>query len=163
MEKEPRSGRVKTRLGRHRSGSRSAVVSGPVLCRLRRLREPHWPLVLAVAPDREGMNGAVVAATRTGGGDRLGHPGCRTASLCRSFCGAWPSRCRSRPGHRSPLLAERGAGCFAAGAVRRDKLVRRTCIERHARLGPGLRWGLAATLADVDTGDDLKRQIRRLN
>jgi hypothetical protein len=26
-----------------------------------------------------------------------------------------------------------------------------------------LRWGLAATLADVDTGDDLKRQIRRLN
>ncbi|WP_299968567.1 TIGR04282 family arsenosugar biosynthesis glycosyltransferase [uncultured Roseobacter sp.] len=56
MLKEPRPGRVKTRLGRdiglvpaawwfrHQAGSL-----------IRRLQDPRWDLVLAVSPDREGM------------------------------------------------------------------------------------------------------------
>lgn len=60
MVKEPRPGRVKTRLGRDigmvgaawwfRHQTRSLV---------RRLRDPRWQIVLAVTPDREGMNSRV--------------------------------------------------------------------------------------------------------
>ncbi|UWR02554.1 TIGR04282 family arsenosugar biosynthesis glycosyltransferase [Ruegeria conchae] len=60
MAKEPRPGRVKTRLGRDigmvgaawwfRHQTRSLI---------RRLRDPRWQIVLAVSPDREGMNSRV--------------------------------------------------------------------------------------------------------
>ncbi len=60
MVKEPRPGRVKTRLGRDigmvgaawwfRHQTRSLI---------RRLRDPRWQIVLAVSPDREGMNSRV--------------------------------------------------------------------------------------------------------
>ena len=60
MVKEPRPGRVKTRLGRDigmvgaawwfRHQTRSLV---------RRLRDPRWQIVLAVSPDREGMKSRV--------------------------------------------------------------------------------------------------------
>ncbi|WP_319545463.1 TIGR04282 family arsenosugar biosynthesis glycosyltransferase [Ruegeria conchae] len=60
MVKEPRPGRVKTRLGRDvgmvgaawwfRHQTRSLI---------RRLRDPRWQIVLAVSPDREGMKSRV--------------------------------------------------------------------------------------------------------
>lgn len=60
MVKEPRPGRVKTRLGRDiglveaawwfRHQTRSLI---------RRLRDPRWQIVLAVSPDREGLNSCV--------------------------------------------------------------------------------------------------------
>lgn len=60
MVKEPRPGRVKSRLGRE-TGMTSAAwwfrhqVRG-LLCRL---EDPRWDLVLAVTPDREGLRSRV--------------------------------------------------------------------------------------------------------
>ncbi len=80
MVKEPRPGRVKTRLGRDigmvgaawwfRHQTRSLI---------RRLRDPRWQIVLAVAPDQEGLTSRVwpadlprTAQGRGDLGDRMG-------------------------------------------------------------------------------------------
>ena len=80
MVKEPLPGRVKTRLGRDigmiaaawwfRHQTRSLI---------RRLRDPRWQIVLAVSPDREGLNSRIwpidlprVAQGRGNLGDRMG-------------------------------------------------------------------------------------------
>jgi rSAM/selenodomain-associated transferase 1 len=56
MLKEPRPGRVKTRLGRDIGMIDAAWWFRHQSARLiRRLRDPRWQLVLAVAPDRAGM------------------------------------------------------------------------------------------------------------
>ena len=56
MVKEPRAGRVKTRLGRD-IGMTSAAWWYRHQCArlLRRLRDARWDIVLAVSPDREGL------------------------------------------------------------------------------------------------------------
>jgi rSAM/selenodomain-associated transferase 1 len=60
MLKEPRVGRVKTRLGRDIGMVRAAWwFRHQSASLLRRLRDPRWQLVLAVAPDREGMQSAL--------------------------------------------------------------------------------------------------------
>jgi len=60
MLKEPRAGRVKTRLGRD-IGMVSAAwwFRHQVRPLLRRLDDPRWNLLLAVAPDRAGMTSRV--------------------------------------------------------------------------------------------------------
>ena len=80
MVKEPRPGRVKTRLGRDigmvgaawwfRHQTRSLI---------RRLRDPRWQIVLAVSPDRAGLTSRIwpadlPRAAQEGGdlGDRMG-------------------------------------------------------------------------------------------
>ena len=56
MVKEPRPGRVKTRLGRGIGMTSAAWWYRHQTERLlRRLRDPRWEIVLAVAPDREGL------------------------------------------------------------------------------------------------------------
>ncbi len=60
MVKEPRPGRVKTRLG-HEIGMVAAAwwfrhQTGSLL---RRVRDPRWRVVLAVSPDREGLSSRV--------------------------------------------------------------------------------------------------------
>jgi len=56
MVKEPRPGRVKTRLGRGIGPTGAAWWFRHQSARLlRRLRDPRWQLVLAVTPDRAGM------------------------------------------------------------------------------------------------------------
>ncbi|MEO0829992.1 MAG: DUF2064 domain-containing protein, partial [Pseudomonadota bacterium] len=56
MVKEPRPGRVKTRLGRSIGMTDAAWWYRHQTARLlRRLHDPRWDIVLAVAPDREGM------------------------------------------------------------------------------------------------------------
>lgn len=60
MVKEPRPGRVKTRLGREIGMTTAAWwFRHQVAGLLRRLDDPRWDLVLAVAPDREGMSSRV--------------------------------------------------------------------------------------------------------
>jgi rSAM/selenodomain-associated transferase 1 len=60
MVKEPRPGRVKTRLGRDIGMTASAWWFRLQTRRLlRRLRDPRWDIVLAVSPDREGMQSRV--------------------------------------------------------------------------------------------------------
>lgn len=56
MVKEPRPGRVKTRLGRDIGMTAAAWwFRHQVRALLRRVRDPRWYVVLAVAPDRQGM------------------------------------------------------------------------------------------------------------
>ena len=56
MVKEPRPGRVKTRLGRHIGMTTAAWwFRHQTQALIRRLSDPRWRLVLAVSPDREGM------------------------------------------------------------------------------------------------------------
>ncbi len=56
MLKEPRPGRVKTRLGREIGPVAAAWWFRHQTARLiRRLRDPRWALLLAVSPDREGL------------------------------------------------------------------------------------------------------------
>ena len=56
MVKEPRPGQVKTRLGRRIGMTQAAWWYRHQTRRLfRRLRDPRWDIVLAVAPDRAGL------------------------------------------------------------------------------------------------------------
>lgn len=56
MVKEPRPGRVKTRLGRDIGMVQAAWwFRHQSTALIRRLRDPRWQIVLSVAPDREGM------------------------------------------------------------------------------------------------------------
>ncbi len=56
MLKEPRPGRVKTRLGRDLGHTAAAWwFRHQSAALLRRLRDPRWELILAVAPDRAGL------------------------------------------------------------------------------------------------------------
>lgn len=60
MVKEPRPGRVKTRLGRDIGMTASAWWFRHQTRRLlRRVQDPRWQIVLAVAPDVEGMKSRV--------------------------------------------------------------------------------------------------------
>lgn len=60
MVKEPRPGRVKTRLGRDIGMTNAAWWFRHQTRRLiRRLRDPRWEILLAVAPDREGLESRV--------------------------------------------------------------------------------------------------------
>ncbi|MCX7558136.1 TIGR04282 family arsenosugar biosynthesis glycosyltransferase [Sulfitobacter sp. F26204] len=74
MVKEPRPGRVKTRLGRD-LGMTSAAWWFRHQTRwvLRALRDPRWDLVLAVSPDREGLTSRIwpgdLPRLPQGGGD----------------------------------------------------------------------------------------------
>ena len=60
MVKEPRPGRVKTRLARD-IGSTTAAWWFRHQCGglIRRLRDPRWQMILAVSPDREGMRSRI--------------------------------------------------------------------------------------------------------
>lgn len=56
MVKEPRPGRVKTRLGKEIGMTTAAWWFRHQTCNLlRRLKDPRWQLILAVTPDREGL------------------------------------------------------------------------------------------------------------
>jgi len=60
MVKEPRPGRVKTRLGRSIGMTTAAWwFRHQTRSLIRRLRDPRWNVVLAVAPDAEGMTSRV--------------------------------------------------------------------------------------------------------
>lgn len=60
MVKLPRAGQVKTRLGREISMVGAAWWYRHQLRRLlRRLRDPRWRIVLAVSPDRDGLNARI--------------------------------------------------------------------------------------------------------
>ncbi|KIC40697.1 hypothetical protein RA27_13095 [Ruegeria sp. ANG-R] len=80
MVKEPRPGRVKTRLGRDIGMTGAAWwFRHQTRSLTRRLRDPRWQIVLAVSPDREGMRSRVwpvdlprAAQGRGDLGDRMG-------------------------------------------------------------------------------------------
>lgn len=188
MVKEPRPGRVKTRLGqgigmvpaawwfRHRTAAL-----------IRELDDPRWETVLAVSPDREGMTSRVwpryLPRIAQGPGD-LGQrmarifrslppgpvlivggdiPGVRAGHVARAF--------RLLGRHDAVLGPATDGGYWAVGLKRVGAV--------PARLFDGVRWStehaladtlaslrgarvaLGDTLADVDTAADLARVSRR--
>lgn len=86
MVKEPRPGRVKTRLGRDigmigaawwfRHQTRSLI---------RRLRDPRWQIVLAVSPDREGLTSRIWPADLPRAGQGRGDLGDRMGRMLQGM------------------------------------------------------------------------------
>ncbi len=88
MVKEPRPGRVKTRLGADIGMTAAAWWFRHQTCSLlRRLRDPRWELVIAVSPDREGLISRVWPAHLRRVPQGAGDLGDRMARLLRSFPG----------------------------------------------------------------------------
>ena len=85
MVKLPQAGRVKTRLGRD-IGMVPAVwwFRHQVTSLIRRLRDPRWQIVLAVAPDAEGLRSRVWPRDLPLVGQGTGHLGDRMKRLAQS-------------------------------------------------------------------------------
>ena len=182
MVKEPHPGRVKTRLGREIGMIPAAWWFRHQVNRLlRRLDDPRWDLVLAVSPDREGLQSRIwpahlpcVPQGRGDLGDRMGRllrdlprgpvciiggdiPGITPAHIARAFAAL---------GRHDAVFGPAPDGGFWLIGMKRVAAVPATLFQgvrwssEHA-LGdtlaslPGLRVGLVDTLSDVDEAADL--------
>ncbi|MEL7462130.1 MAG: TIGR04282 family arsenosugar biosynthesis glycosyltransferase [Pseudomonadota bacterium] len=183
MVKEPRPGRVKTRLGREIGHVAAAWwFRHQVAGLIKRVRDPRWQLVLAVAPDAEGLASRIwpkdvprIPQGQGDLGDRMGRilrglppgpvviigadiPGVTPAHIWRAFraLGTAPSVLGPAP----------DGGYWLVGLQR--------CSAVPSRLFEGVRWSSANaradtaatlpspiaqvdTLRDVDTKADLER------
>ena len=84
MVKEPRPGRVKTRLGRDLGMTAAAWwFRHQSRALLRRVQDPRWQLVLAVAPDRAGITSRVWPAHLTRWPQGRGNLGDRMGRMLR--------------------------------------------------------------------------------
>jgi rSAM/selenodomain-associated transferase 1 len=188
MLKEPRPGRVKTRLGRGIGMVAAAWWFRHQVARLlRRLDDPRWHLVLAVSPDRDGLASRVwpahlprVPQGRGDLGDRMARlfrslppgpvciigadiPGIRAAHIARAFAAL---------GCHDAVIGPAPDGGYWLIGLRRTGAV-------PARLFDGVRWSsehtradtihslkgqriaLIETLRDVDEARDLSRPTAR--
>ena len=187
MVKEPRPGRVKTRLG-HDIGMVTAAwwfrhQSAAVL---RRLRDPRWRIVLAVSPDHQGLISRVwPAMPRVPQGS--GHLGRRMARVIARFpvspvcvIGAdipgitrrHIARAFAALGHRDAVFGPADDGGYWLIGLRLGALARPRILDDVRWSGPhaledsmsalrNWRIGLVDQLADVDDGEDLRRLQRR--
>ena len=188
MVKEPRPGRVKTRLARDIGAVEAAWwFRHQSLALLRRLRDPRWRLILAVSPDAEGMASRVwprgPARVPQGRGD-LGHrmgrllrglppgPACIVGADVPGVARAHVAEAFAALGRADAVLGPATDGGYWLVGLRRTAAV-------PAGLFDGVRWstghamadtrasmrGLAvahaATLSDVDTAADLAATARR--
>lgn len=185
MVKEPRAGRVKTRLGRNIGMTAAAWWMRHQTARLlRRLENPRWHLVLAVAPDTAARSRAWPAHLQRcaqGPGDL----GDRMGRVLRSFApGPVLIIGGDIPGVTTPLIAEAFAALGRCPAVigPADDGGYWAVGLRHpgrapTRLFQGVRWSTAhaladtlptlpqpvarlTTLRDIDTGEDLRHEAR---
>lgn len=86
MVKEPRAGRVKTRLGRDIGVIRAAGwFRHQTRSLIRRLRDPRWHTILAVSPDVAGLQSRVWPPYPPRVGQGPGDLGARMARLARSM------------------------------------------------------------------------------
>ncbi len=82
MVKEPRPGRVKTRLGRDIGMTRSAWwFRHHAHALIRRLRDPRWQIIIAVSPDAEGLQSRVWPADLARWPQGRGDLGARMAGI----------------------------------------------------------------------------------
>lgn len=182
MLKVPRAGRVKTRLGRD-----IGVVAATWWFRhqvrrlLRNVTDPRWDVVLAVAPDIEGVASRCWPAHferwaqgRGDLGDRMVRmmrrssgpvcvigadvPGIRRAHIARAFAALGPNEVVFGP---APDGGYWLIGARSGSVLRVDVLdgvrwsTAHTLADSRAAF-KGRRVALVATLADVDRGDDLR-------
>ncbi len=184
MVKEPRPGRVKTRLGRDIGLTASAWwFRHQVRALLRRIEDPRWETLLAVSPDVEGLNSRIwpahlsrIAQGSGDLGDRMGRilRGLPKGPVC--IIGAdIPDVTRPKIADAFKALGNHEAvfgpapdgGYWLIGMKRarppaQDILQNVRWSSEHALLDSAGSLGdvtiaRAATLHDVDTVDDLKR------
>jgi len=182
MVKEPRPGRVKTRLGRDIGMTTAAWWFRHQTRRLlRRVDDPRWRTVLAVAPDAEGLQSRVwpahLARWPQGQGDLGGRmarmlraakggpacvigadiPGIRAAHIAQAFTAL---------GRHDAVFGPAPDGGYWLVGLRHPHrqpptLFQNVCWSTEHALAdtkaslPGYRIAQVATLRDVDTADDL--------
>ncbi len=181
MVKEPRPGRVKTRLGREigmvpaawwfRHQTRSL---------LRRIRDPRWDIVLAVSPDREGLMSRVwqsdLPRWPQGSGDlgqrmsrvmaRAGSrvcvigadiPGIKAQNIRRAFdlLGDHDAVFGPAPDGGYWLVGLKHSQPLPAGFLQNVRWSTEFALEDSVRSLGSARLAFADTLSDVDTAADL--------
>ncbi|WP_299281348.1 DUF2064 domain-containing protein [uncultured Tateyamaria sp.] len=181
MLKVPRAGRVKTRLGRDIGMTAAAWWFRHQVARLlRRIEDPRWRIVLAVAPDVEGLRSRVWPARFDRWPQGSGSLGDRMARMMRRAAGPVCVIGADVPGITRTGLAKAFAtlgdhdavfgpapdgGYWLIGVKTGSKLRKGALIgvrwssehalaDSRAALVP-YRIGLVDMLADVDTIDDL--------
>ena len=187
MLKEPRPGRVKTRLGRDIGMVSAAWWFRHQTARLlRRLADPRWELILAVSPDRAGMQSRVWPAHLPRLAQGQGDLGDRMARIMRTLppgpvCiigGDIPGVTRAHVGRAFAALGDHDAvfGPAPDGGYWLTGLKRSAAVpaglygdvrwsSAHALRDsiatlPGARIALVDTLRDVDTAADLDVRAR---
>lgn len=186
MVKEPKPGRVKTRLGRDIGMTAAAWwFRHQSLAIIRRLRDPRWTIVLAVSPDAPGLTSRVWPGDLTRVAQRSGHLGRRMGRLIRQ---APPgpacvigvdipgvqkhhiSRAFALLGSHQAVFGPATDGGYWLVGLNRTRAMPPMGFEnvrwstKHAlndsiRSLPGLRVALADTLSDVDTIADLPVRV----
>ena len=187
MVKEPHPGRVKTRLGRDIGLTASAWwFRHQVAALLRRIEDPRWDTILAVAPDVEGLQSRVwpahlprVPQGRGNLGDRMARvfrtmpngpvciigadiPGANRARIGAAF--------RALGGHDAVFGPAPDGGYWLVGLKRQRPVPPRlfdgvrwsteTALADSAATMKGLSIARVATLQDVDTLADLESLSR---
>ena len=181
MVKEPRPGRVKTRLGREVGMVPAAWwFRHQVRALLRRVADPRWDTVLAVAPDAEGLASRVwpprLRRVPQGSGDlgdrmarllRTGSgpacivgadiPGIGRARVAEAFAalGAAPSVIGPAPDGGYWLIGLRRTAAPPSGLLKGVRWSTRHARTDSERTLPGP-VAQVATLRDVDTAADLR-------
>ncbi|MFD0860306.1 TIGR04282 family arsenosugar biosynthesis glycosyltransferase [Roseovarius aquimarinus] len=182
MLKEPRPGRVKTRLGREIGMTVAAWWFRHQTARLiRRLEDPRWRLVLAVAPDRAGMESRVwpahlprVAQGRGDLGLRMARllrglgqgpicivggdiPGMTRAHVARAFAALGPHDAVFGPAPDGGywLIGLKRSGGIPAGLLEGVRWSSEHALSDSMATLPGARIAYVDTLRDVDTAADL--------
>ncbi|SEL58929.1 hypothetical protein SAMN05443999_106160 [Roseovarius azorensis] len=187
MVKEPRPGRVKTRLGREIGMVPAAWWFRHQVARLlRRLDDSRWQIILAVSPDREGRQSRVwparlprVAQGPGNLGDRMGRllrglpPGlvCIIGADVPDITPAHIARAFVALGAHDAVFGPAHDGGYWLIGMKRNRAVPASLFEgvrwsgEHAlsdtiaSLG-GLRVALTDRLSDVDTAADLPHPSR---
>lgn len=182
MIKEPRPGRVKTRLGKDIGMVGAAWWFRHQSARLiRRLRDPRWQIVLAVAPDMAGMTSRVwpgdlprVPQGRGDLGDRMGRmfqvmppgpvciigadiPGITRAHIARAFAALGDHEAVFGPALDGGywLVGLKRAGAVPQGLFQGVRWSTEHALADTMATLPGRRIALTDRLRDIDTVADL--------
>jgi rSAM/selenodomain-associated transferase 1 len=183
MVKEPRPGRVKTRLGREIGMVPAAWWFRHQTARLlRELDDPRWRLSLAVSPDREGLQSRVwpahlprLAQGRGDLGDRMGRllrgappgpvcivgadiPGIRRSHIARAFSALGRHEAVFGPAHDGGywLVGLTRTGAVPATLFRGVRWSSRMALADTVDSLGDRRVGYIVMLRDVDTVADLR-------
>lgn len=182
MLKEPRPGRVKTRLGRE-IGMIDAVwwFRHQTRALLRRLDDPRWHLWLAVSPDRAGLQSRIwpahlprIAQGRSDLGARMGRiframprgpvliiggdiPGVQPQHIQHAFAQLGPHQCVLGPAPDGGywLIGMQRSSAMPATLFNNIRWSTRHAMADTIASLPGQRIGFTETLRDVDTAADL--------